>query len=186
MAKHTCSAADCDRAHYGRGLCQMHLKRFKKTGSTDSPKKSEADRFWEKVDKSGDCWDWTGAIRSNGYGVFNVGGKTVRVHRYAFESQYGFTPDGDIDHICRNRKCVRYTHLRPATRKQNSEHLDGVRTNNTSGHRGVYFGGGRWRAQITHNGKTTYVGGFDTAGDAAEAAKQARLELFTYNDLDRQ
>lgn len=29
------------------------------------------DRFWSQVDKSDDCWLWTGQTR-NGYGHFNV------------------------------------------------------------------------------------------------------------------
>lgn len=31
----TCEVEGCERAHYARGLCNMHFKRFKRTGSTD-------------------------------------------------------------------------------------------------------------------------------------------------------
>lgn len=181
----TCSVDGCDRSHYGRDLCRLHWKRMKTFGSTEDPRQTIEERFWSKVDKSGECWEWTGALRPNGYGVININGKTTRAHRYTYEKAYGSIPAGDVDHECRNRKCVRPSHLRPATRKENSEHLGIVRANNQSGYRGVYFGEGRWRAQITHNGVTTYLGGFDTAEEAGEAARKARLDLFTHNDLDR-
>ena len=48
-----------------------------------------ADRFWSKVDRLGedDCWPWTKATMSNGYGVFQLGRGlgTVLAHRLAHE-----------------------------------------------------------------------------------------------------
>lgn len=35
----TCTIADCDRPHYGRGMCQMHYLRQYRHGSTDNPRK---------------------------------------------------------------------------------------------------------------------------------------------------
>lgn len=78
------------------------------------------DRFWSKVDKSGECWVWT-AGQSHGYGCFAVKkGKTVYAHRLAYELLVGPIPNGlQIDHLCRNRRCVRPDHLEPVTRKTN-------------------------------------------------------------------
>lgn len=42
------------------------------------------DRFWSHVDKSADCWIWTGTHYRNGYGQFKFQGKTVRAHRFAY------------------------------------------------------------------------------------------------------
>ena len=40
------------------------------------------ERFWAKVDKSGDCWLWTGAVdKGTGYGRFWNGERTVLPHR---------------------------------------------------------------------------------------------------------
>lgn len=84
------------------------------------------DRFWEKVDKREDavCWDWTGALKANGYGqmLIHRDGRycKVHVHRFAYELLVGPIPEGlDLDHLCRNRKCVNPAHLEPVTRREN-------------------------------------------------------------------
>lgn len=41
-------------------------------------------RFWEKVDKSNECWTWTAATFVNGYGSMCFHGKSVRAHRFAY------------------------------------------------------------------------------------------------------
>ena len=85
-------------------------------------------RFIEKVglpSGPGGCMEWQGAkITSTGYGRFgmNTGhGPTVwMAHRVAYEYWVGPIPEGlDIDHLCRNRLCVRPDHLEPKTRQGN-------------------------------------------------------------------
>ena len=80
------------------------------------------DRFWDKVDAEGDCWEWT-AAKSNGYGKINSGGvisTTLRAHRVSWYFLVGEIPDGlELDHLCRNRGCVNPDHLEPVTRKEN-------------------------------------------------------------------
>lgn len=79
-----------------------------------------AERFWEKVDKSGDCWLWTGTIQHSGYGVLKIDGKTIRAHRCAWELENGPIPDGMVVmHICDNRRCVRVAHLELGTQLAN-------------------------------------------------------------------
>ncbi len=69
-------------------------------------------KFWSKVDMTGDCWIWTGARNSRGYGNLNINGKSVLAHRFAYELEYGLIPEGDfIRHKCLNNSCVRPDHM---------------------------------------------------------------------------
>ena len=148
------------------------------------------ERFWPKVDKSGDCWLWTGGT-VQGYGSFGIPpDRKVRAHRFAYELLVGPIPPGmGLDHrpTC-PKNCVNPEHLRPANQKQNMENLTGAQKNNlSSGIRGVTWDKtrGRWRAQLQHHGKMVYAGYFDTVEEAQAAAVAKRLELFTHNDVDR-
>jgi hypothetical protein len=77
-------------------------------------------RFWEKVDDSGDCWEWLAARNPNGYGAFRVDGQMRRAHRVAYELIVGPIPPGlRLDHLCRNRGCVNPEHLEPVTQREN-------------------------------------------------------------------
>lgn len=85
-------------------------------------------RFWSKVNASGPCWEWTAAIgKTGGYGKYTLplndgSGKSKHVyaHRYAYELLAGPVDKFlDLDHLCRNRRCVNPDHLEPVTRKEN-------------------------------------------------------------------
>lgn len=76
------------------------------------------DRFWSKVDRSGDCWLWTGAkdLRYQPVGRFAimVSGKRhqVTVHRLAYELTYGPVPTGQcVLQSCGNSLCINPEHL---------------------------------------------------------------------------
>ncbi|MEV4271931.1 HNH endonuclease signature motif containing protein [Micromonospora aurantiaca (nom. illeg.)] len=50
----------------------------------------------------------------------NWGGVIRPAHRIAYEMKRGPVPDGlELDHLCRNRRCVRPAHLEPVTRRTN-------------------------------------------------------------------
>jgi hypothetical protein len=80
----------------------------------------DIDRFWDKVDKSGECWLWTAALVAQGYGGLKVDGKVVRAHRLSYELEYGPIPPGlDVLHSCDVTNCVRPSHLRTGTDADN-------------------------------------------------------------------
>jgi hypothetical protein len=151
---------------------------------------TDIERFWSKVDKAGDCWQWKAFIHpETGYGFFYYRQRTGGAHRFAFEVTNGTIPSGmQIDHICHNRSCVNPEHLRLATQKQNAENPGGPYASSKSGVRGVTWDKRRnaWVAVVVHNSKRHYVGSFTNLEDADLAVRAKRNELFTHNELDRQ
>jgi hypothetical protein len=78
------------------------------------------ERFSAKVDRSGDCWVWTGSRSTGGYARVWDGKRVVQAHRLSYELFVGPIPDGlYLDHLCRNRRCVKPEHLEPVTNQEN-------------------------------------------------------------------
>lgn len=139
------------------------------------------DRFWAKVDKSDKCWNWTASTDRTGYGKFMFEGRLQPAHRLSFSWLKGEIPDGlVIDHMCFNRVCVNPDHLRLATTKQNNENRSGADSDSRSGIRGVYFQKGWWFAQVSEGGEVVFREKFRAKEEAAVAAAQARLRMFTH------
>lgn len=89
------------------------------------------ERFWEKVDATGDCWEWT-ASTVYGYGQFWMNGTRWRAHRLACEFLTGqqIPADKQIDHLCRNKACVNPDHLEVVTQRENIMRSYGVTARN--------------------------------------------------------
>ena len=70
-----------------------------------------------------ECWLWAGLITPDGYGrqyYYDNGHKAIYAHRLIYEHYKGDIPKGlQIDHLCRNRRCVNPNHLEAVSRKQN-------------------------------------------------------------------
>lgn len=123
-----CSVENCPNLIIARGLCNIHYRRYIKSGSTDAPfRMTDEERFMSKVDK-GDglgCWEWIGDKSYQGYGRFTFGNNpAVPAHRVSYEMFIGPIPEGlVIDHVaargCQGWSCVNPEHLEPVTQQEN-------------------------------------------------------------------
>lgn len=78
-------------------------------------------RFWDKVEKTNNCWMWNGAKTTNGYGLFWYDGKSTLTHRFIYELLMNHIPNNlTIDHLCRNRACVNPSHMEVVNIKENT------------------------------------------------------------------
>lgn len=101
------------------------------------------DRIGDKFTVGDGCWEWVGAHNTKGYGVVPKGAASTMAHRVIYELVVGPIPAGlELDHLCRNRGCVRPCHLEPVTHAENVRrgqtgkinHRNAVKTHCPQGH----------------------------------------------------
>jgi len=90
-------------------------------------------RFWLWVEEDGDCWVWTGDVTAGGYGTWDHD----VVHRVAYREMVAEIPAGyEVDHLCRNTRCVKPDHLEAVPPRVNKNRIvnkgrpKGVRSGN--------------------------------------------------------
>jgi hypothetical protein len=98
------------------------------------------DRFIERVkepfDAHNDCFEWTGSKTGSGYGqIWLDANRRECAHRIAYELFVGPIQEGyHVDHLCRNRGCVRPDHLEAIPRKENVSQWNLSKTHCINGH----------------------------------------------------
>lgn len=79
-------------------------------------------RLTDKVDydpQSG-CWNWTAGRDKRGYARLTIDGRSRLAHRLSYEEFMGPVPEGlELDHLCRNPRCINPEHLEPVTHAEN-------------------------------------------------------------------
>lgn len=69
------------------------------------------------------CYEWTGSVGTDGYGLMSVEGKTRRVHRVAASVFFGMDLRSDllVLHHCDNTRCWNPDHLWLGTNDDNMQ-----------------------------------------------------------------
>lgn len=133
----TCTYPGCNQKYAAKGLCNTHWAQQRRHGVLHPivTHETEEGRWCRQVKKSSDpdgCWYFQGngrgsgkgAADGKGYGQFWYGNKRWMAHRYAYEKYVGPIPAGmQVDHTCRNTKCVNPAHLEIVTQHENMRRL---------------------------------------------------------------
>lgn len=107
-------ARDSDAQWMLRAFCSVTCSSESKAG------KPVHLRFWDCVEKTDECWIWTGTTDGYGYGVTSHFRQKIKAHRLSYEMRFGPIPPGlVVRHKCDNPCCVNPNHLELGTQKDN-------------------------------------------------------------------
>lgn len=106
----------------------------------------------------------------------NINKKRYLIHRIIWVWMTGEWPPYELDHKDVNYRNNRWDNLRPATAAQNMAN-QGIRSNNTSGYKGVSRKRDKWQVSICINRNHMNIGTYATKEEAAKAYIEATNRL---------
>lgn len=116
------------------------------------------------------------AIDGSGYRTVKWRGKHHRIHRLAWLWMTGRWPEL-VDHDDRDKLNNRWLNLQEVDSAGNSQNMS-MASNNTSGHRGVYWHqrDAKWCVQVYRDGRNVRAGRFTEKADAIAAWHEAEKD----------
>jgi hypothetical protein len=114
--------------------------------------------------------------KGRGYMTLRLDGVPLFVHRVVYALHHGVDPgDALVDHDDGNPSNNRPLNLKLATNAENLRRRVDLNSNNTSGHRGVYWhrAARKWAAAVRVDGKNIHLGLFTDKAEAARAQQCA-------------
>jgi len=125
-----------------------------------------------KAVKAGDV---AGCVEKRiGYITVGIGGRVYKAHRLAWLYVYGSWPKGLIDHINGNKADNRIDNLRDVLADGNSQNVRKPNRRNKSGFMGVIWFQNKWRASMSVNGKSKWLGDYSTPEEAHQVYLEAK------------
>lgn len=133
---------------------------------------------WKPNNKPGWSQNLTreAGFNSTGYRRIKLDKKSYLAHRLVFLWIDGNFPDGHVDHIDGNKHNNRPGNLRIVSRGGENVMNVPLKSNNTSGHKGVFWKkqSQRWQVAVGANGKQHHIGYFKDKEEAIAASIEAR------------
>lgn len=196
-----CKLEECESKVRGNGYCNRHYLQYRRHGKTFTTRFDKRDAIIDKdiakiplgiegkdgytvVDKDYaylDKYRWYKA--NTGYASGKINGKRVLLHTVISGEEKGKV----TDHINRDKLDNRTQNLRLVTQRINVFNSPLIRSDNTTGFRGVHFSNRdrKYIAEIVSNGRKVHIGTFTNKTEAAEAydrkAKQMNGTLAKLN-----
>jgi hypothetical protein len=130
---------------------------------------------WRKERRGGAIAPWSvaGWMESHGYVRIKVAERSYYAHRLAWLYMTGEHPAHEVDHKNGQRNDNVWANLRQADTKQNRWN-SAIRSDNTSGVKGVSCRGSVWTAECRVSGERHYIGCFKTKEEATAQVQKFR------------
>ena len=109
-----------------------------------------------------------------GYITIGIAGRIYKAHRLAWLYTHGEWPRGLIDHINGNKADNRICNLRNVFADGNSQNVRKPNVRNKSGFMGVIWFQNKWRASMSVNGKSKWLGDYSTPKEAHQVYLEAK------------
>lgn len=109
-----------------------------------------------------------------GYITIGIAKRIYKAHRLAWLYMHGEWPKGLIDHINGDKADNRIANLRDVFADGNSQNVRKPNRRNKSGFMGVIWFQNKWRASMSVNGKSKWLGDYSTPEEAHQIYLEAK------------